>query len=263
MAQDSALRRRPMGRAAPFTAALRRFFNFNQEATVNAPASLSGLKLKSELARFSLAENGSDPQRKLACLNSIIFLFLLIGIVGARQGAIAIKPTLPLQEIVPVVVAPTILPPQSATDKKAEADPEKNDAPQVVVALPTAPNVNFSVPTIGTLIGPASLAAAPPLEPLRTRAQIGALANTGASGDRPQPSYPEAAAQQGAQGTVDLRITGDAAGNVVSVEVKRSSGFAILDHETADFVKRHWHLPTDAGTHVFETSITYKLQLNF
>ena len=221
------------------------------------------IKLKSELARFCLPETGCDPQCKLAWSNSILFLFLVVGIVGARQGMIAIRPVPPLQEIVPVVVEPAVLPPQPVAEKREQADPEKNDAPQVVVALPTAPNVDFSVPTISTLIAPATLAAAPPLEPLRMRPQIGSLGNTGEGGERPQPPYPQAAVQQGVQGTVTLRIIGDAAGNVLSVEVKESSGFAVLDRETAEFVKRHWHLPTDAGTCAFETSITYKLQLNF
>jgi TonB family protein len=118
------------------------------------------------------------------------------------------------------------------------------------------------VPTIGSLVVPASLASAPPLEPMRTAAQIGSLNNTGSGGERPIPPYPLIARQTGEQGTVVLLLGGDAMGNVVSVEAKESSGFPILDRATVDFVKRRWHLPPGTGNQLFQTSIIYKLQLN-
>ena len=55
-----------------------------------------------------------------------------------------------------------------------------------------------------------------------------------------------------------LLLGGDAAGNVVSVDVKESSGFPVLDRATVDFIKRHWHLPAGDGNRLFQTSITYK-----
>ena len=153
------------------------------------------------------------------------------------------------------------LPPQETTEKK-ETDEDKNNAPQaVVVTLPT-PNINFSVPTIGSLVVPASLASAPPLEPMRTVEQIGSLNNTGAGGERPEPPYPPIARETGEQGTVKLLLTGDAAGNIFFVDVKESSGFPILDRASVDFIKRHWRLPAGMGSRLFETSITYQLQLN-
>jgi TonB family protein len=218
-------------------------------------------ELKDELARFCLPAANRDPNLKLAWVNSVCILFLLIGIFGARRGLISIKPAPPLEEIIPVVVEPITLPPEKTIEKK-ETEEDKNDTPQAVVVISQAPNINFSVPTIGSLIVPASLASAPPLEPMRTAAQIGSLNNTGSGGERPQPPYPQIAIQTDEQGMVVVLLGGDAAGNVVSIDVKESSGFPILDRATVDFIKRRWHLPAGTGNQLFQTSITYKLQLN-
>jgi outer membrane biosynthesis protein TonB len=61
---------------------------------------------------------------------------------------------------------------------------------------------------------------------------------------------------------VVLLLDGDAAGNIVSVDVKETSAFPILDRATVDFIKRRWHLPPGSGNQLFQTSITYQLQLN-
>jgi TonB family protein len=221
-----------------------------------------GYELKDELARLCLPAATRDPNLKLAWVNSVCILFLLIGILGARRGLISIRPAPPLEEIIPVIVEPMTLPPQEAIEKK-ETDDDKNDTPQVAVAIPQSPNVSFSVPTIASLVVPANLASAPPLEPMRTAAQIGSLNNTGGSGDRPAPTeYPSMAREEGQQGTVVLLLGGDAAGNITSIDVKESSGFPILDHAAVEFIKNHWRLPTNAGTRLFQTSITYQLQLN-
>jgi TonB family protein len=216
-------------------------------------------ELKDELARFCLPTANRDPNLKLAWVNSICILFLLIGIFGARRGLISIKPAPPLEEIIPVVVEPMTLPPQETAEKK-ETDEDKNDTPQVAVVIPQSPNVNFSVPTIGSLVVPANLASAPPLEPMRTAMQIGSLNNTGNGGERPILPYPPLAKQTGEQGTVVLLLGGDAAGNIVSVDVKETAGFPILDRATVDFIKRHWRLPAGTDNRLFQTSITYRLQ---
>ncbi|HWY30637.1 MAG TPA: TonB family protein [Candidatus Acidoferrum sp.] len=218
-------------------------------------------ELKDDLARLCLPAAHHDPDRKLAWVNSICFLFLVIGILGAYRSDVDIPPVPPIQLIIPIVVEPASLPPQPTPEKRVVEEAAPN-APPVAVVLPQTPNINFSVPTIGTLVASASLAAAPPLEPMRVAARINSVGSTGAGGDRPQPVYPTIALQAGEQGTVTLSITGDAIGNVLSVEVKQSSGYPILDRGAVDFVKRHWHLPTGQGNQFFETRITYQLQLN-
>ncbi len=217
-------------------------------------------ELKSELARYCLPSANQDANLKLAWVNSICIFFLVIGLAGARRGIISIKTLPPIREAVPVVVIPQTLPPQAVMPQKREQPQQQNAPAQVFVALPNAPNINFSVPTIGTLTSSAALASAPPLNPLAAPSQVVSLGNTGAGGERPAPPYPQLAMQSGEQGTIVLLLGGDATGNVISVDVKESSGFPFLDHATVEFIKTHWHLPTDAGTRLFQTSITYKLQ---
>jgi TonB family protein len=217
-----------------------------------------GYELKDDLARLCLPSASRDPNLQLAWVNSVCILFLLIGIAGARRGVIAIKPVPPIRVEVPVVVLPAVLPPQAVAPKPEQA--EQRNQPQVLVVLPTAPNINFGVPTVGTLVAAAALAAAP--QPPAIPLHVGSLNATGAGGERPEPPYPKIALDSGQQGTVVLSLTGDDAGNVVAVDVKTSSGFPVLDRATADFIKHHWRLPTGLSTRLFETSITYKLLLN-
>jgi TonB family protein len=224
---------------------------------MNADRTTSTYELKDSLARLSLPSASRDANLKLAWTNSVCILFLLIGICGARQGVVAIRPAPPLQEIIPVVVQPVTLPPQlEVQQSRPDTAQDVNPAP-VAVVIPQTPNISFSVPTLGSLVVPANLAAAPPLEPLRPKAQVNTVSSTGSGGERPAPPYPKLAQQTGEQGVVMLLLTGDEAGNVVSVEVKQSSGYPILDRATEDFIKNHWHLP---GAGLFQTSVTYQLQ---
>lgn len=217
--------------------------------------------LKSELARYCLTSERQDTNLKLAWVNSICILFLIIGIFGARRGIISIRNVPPIRQIIPVVVIPRTLPPQVTVPQKREQPRQQNQPARVFVALPRAPNISFSVPTIGTLVNSADLASAPPQNPLQAPSQIVSLANTGAGGERPEPPYPQLAMQTGEQGTIVLLLTSDASGNVVSIDVKQSTGFPYLDHATVEYVKTHWHLPMDTGTRLFQTSITFKLQM--
>jgi len=235
--------------------------------TMDANQMLPSYELKDELARFCLPAANRDPNRKLAWINSICILFLLIGILGAKPAAISLKPLPPMEQAIPVVVeAPP--PPQTVTPNQNQEQPdqEKSEAPQVVVVTPPSQNINFSVPTIGNLVVPNAIAQAPPLQPLQPPAPLQTvpsnLSNTGTGGERPQPPYPRIALEQAEQGTVTVLMTGDGAGNIVSVQLKQSSGSGILDRATLDFIKRHWTLPVAATNQLFETSITYKLQAN-
>ncbi|HWX18622.1 MAG TPA: energy transducer TonB [Candidatus Binatia bacterium] len=223
-------------------------------------------ELTDELARFCLPATQRDPNRKLAWVNSVCILFLLVGILGTKSIGIFIKPLPPApEELVPVVVEPVALPPQTATEQNQQQNEQQRpDTPQVVVVTPEAPNISFAVPTIGNLVVPNALAKAPPLAPLQPPAPLKTqplnLENTGSGGERPQPPYPKIALEQAQQGTVTLLLRADEAGNIISVEVKTPSGSPLLDRSTLEFVKRHWTVPRGTGAHVFEATITYKLQ---
>lgn len=220
-------------------------------------------ELSDDLARLCLPEANRDPDRRLAWMNSICILFLLIGIIGIKPAPVDIRPVPPIEEIAPVVLEPAPAPPQTVTANQNQSEQPQSEAANVVVVVPNAPNIHFSVPTIGNLVAPNSLAQAPPLRPMERPApvqRLSQLGNTGASGARPELPYPKIALEQGEQGTVTVLMTADAAGNVASIEIKNSSGYPLLDRATLDFIKRHWMLPSGASSNqLFQTSITYKI----
>jgi len=223
-------------------------------------------ELESELARLGLHATDRDPNRKLAWVNSICILFLLIGIAGSKPASIKIKPLPPVEEINAAIVEPLPPPPQTqAVQPQEEQNKEKTpQTPQVVVVTLPTPNINFAVPTIGNLVVPSAIAQAPPVAPLKPvaplRTQAGVLNSTGSGGDRPQPPYPKIALDQGQQGSVTLRMTVDDAGLIKTIEVAESSGFPILDRSAQDFVRKHWTVPPASGTRIYEATINYKLQ---
>jgi protein TonB len=197
-------------------------------------------------------------------MNSICILFLIIGILGARSAAMALKPVSPVEEFIPTLIEPVATPATAEEQNENQNEPQKTEAPQVVVVTPEAPNINFSVPTIGNLIAPNALAQPPPLRPMQPPAPLrtlpNTLNNTGAGGARPQPPYPKIALDQGQQGSVTLLMKADDAGNLSSVEVKNSSGFPVLDRSAVDYVRRHWTVPAGGSNRLFQATIVYQLQ---
>ena len=221
-----------------------------------------GAGLNDDLARICLPGAERDPERPLAWVNSVSLVFLLIGLCGARRGYVDIRAVAPLDEPVPVVVEPVVIPPTDSPPQKTERTDPAAEAAPVAVVIPSLPNIQFSVPTLGGLVVPATMSAAPPAEPMSVYARILSVADTGTGGDRPAPAYPPIAKEQGEQGSVTVILQADAAGNVLSVDLKSSSGYPILDRATVDFIRRHWHLPTGTGSRTFQTTIIYRLQLN-
>jgi TonB family protein len=237
--------------------------------TTRTYAGAGGYQLKSELARVCLPAPHAHDQRNLAWTNSICLLFLAIGLVGFRPAPpppIAVKP---LEEAQPVVIEAPPPPPPSADQQNQDVAPiEKPDSapPRVVVVTPESPAIRFSVPTPGNLVVPIAQSVAPPAStsepqatppPRRGPAQPNPLNNTGKGGDRPTPDYPRMAEQLGQQGAVVLLLTADEAGVIISAEVKESSGSSILDHAAADFVKKHWTVPTGERGRLFQARIDY------
>lgn len=225
-----------------------------------------GYQLESELARTALYAGERDPNRKLAWVNSICILVLLIGVFGSKPASIRIKPLPPVEEVSAAIVEPLPPPPQTQPEQQNQQqnNQEQVDTPQVVVVTPESPSINFSVPTIGNLVVPNAVAQAPPVTPLKQvaplRTQPSVLNTTGSGGDRPQPPYPKIALEQGQQGSVTLRMTVDDAGLINTIEIIQSSGFPILDRSAMDFVKRHWTVPPEKETRIYEAVINYKLR---
>jgi TonB family protein len=223
----------------------------------------AGCELKSELARLCLPAAQYDPNRKLAWVNSICILFLLIGIVGAKSSTTRIKRPPPIEEVVPIVIE---APPPPPTKIEAQQTPEpteqpKQDAPAVVVVTPESPAINFSIPTIGHLVVPNAIATAPPANPLKpvtpVRNEPRTITNTGQGGDRPTPDYPKLAKDLHQEGTVVLILTANESGIITNIQISQSSGSSILDHSALEYVKRHWILPSGTATQLYEAPIRY------
>ena len=227
---------------------------------------MEGYHLTSDLARVCLPRPEGHPERTLAWLNSICFLFLLVALFGARLRLPAPKAVPPLEEPVPVLIQPLPqTPPPQADQASREAAPEeKAPAPRLVVVTPDSPAISFAVPTIGNLLVPNAIAQAPPGEAPKARAAARSepktIGSTGEGGDRPQPPYPDMALKLGEQGTVVLLLTVDDSGLVESISVKQSSGSAILDRSALEFVKRHWIVPPGKGGRLFQATISYQIR---
>ena len=232
----------------------------------NTNRTVLGYELESELTRNSVHAAERDLNQKLAWVNSVCILVLLIGVFGSKPASISIKALPPVEEVSAAIVEPLPPPPQTHSEQPTQEqnDQDQVDTRQVVVVTPEAPSINFSVPTIGNLVVPNAVAEAPPVAPLKQvaplRAQPTLLNTTGSGGDRPQPPYPKIALEQGQQGSVTLRMTVDDAGLINVIEIVQSSRFPILDRGAVDFVKRHWTVPPEKGTRIYEAVINYKLQ---
>src|SRR5579862_8089397 len=140
-----------------------------QTQTAGADRAPLGYQLNDELARLCLPAASRDPNRKLAWVNSICLLFLLIGILGGKPVPSTLPAVPPLEQVIPAMIEPAPQPPQTVTaasQNEQHNEKEEPGAAHVVVVTPESPAINFSVPTIGTLVVPNAIAAAPPLKPL-------------------------------------------------------------------------------------------------
>ena len=229
-----------------------------------------GYAVDSELARLCLPAARRDSDKHLAWMNSICFLFLAIGVFGKPASA-RIEPLPEPDEIIPTMLEPVVPPPPKAVQELTPALdvlPERMEATQLVVVTPDSPQIQFAVPTIGNLVAPVALSAAPPLTSRMPPAAIArspagqrvvALGDTGLGGERPQPPYPSLALQRNLEGTVVLLLTVDAAGTISAIDIKEPSSHAVLNRSTVDFVRHRWTLPPGVGARVFQVAITYRL----
>jgi TonB family protein len=229
------------------------------DANRNSP----GYELKDELARYCLPPANRDPNRKLAWVNSICILFLIIGVAGSKSISTALQPPPPLPaESVPVFIEPPTPPAATDQQKQEQTTEEKPDTPRVVVAVPNSPSILFSVPTIANVLAVSGSPTTPPVNPMQPVAALSkeplSLKNTGEEGDRPAPDYPAFFQDRGEHGSVTLWITVDQNGVISSISVRGSSGFRDLDDHTVSYVKKHWVIPSgEANKLLYETTITY------
>jgi protein TonB len=220
------------------------------ESSLAAPAS-PAYALSSDLAKLCLPAATRDENRKLAYVNSISFLFLLIGLIGLKMPKPYVRPLPEVVDIVPVIFTPPDQPPPQQQDVPQDQPEETRDAPldapviaTVVAADPTA--VRFAVPVTGPVIlAPAQFAQAPPPQvkapPPAQPTKF--VPNSTDGGSYPEPTYPSQALREKMQGTVRVRFSVDASGTVVSAEVETSAGYSLLDRHVVQWVKTRYRFP--------------------
>jgi len=225
-------------------------------STISAPSSVPSernYQLSDGLARLCLPQEFKDSYRNLAWVNSICFLFLLVGLVGLRPPAVFVRAITQPAEVMQIAL-PAEEPPPTEFKPPEETEPIENtpDTPQVAVvsAMLATPDIRFAVPVVGVtnVATTAALASAPPptitQEP--QKAPSGPVRfNPRAAGEGyfPDPTYPPISARNQEQGTVEIRIKVDAAGQVTSAEVQKSSRYGLLDDAALRVVKSRWRFP--------------------
>jgi protein TonB len=219
-----------------------------------------------DLARFCLEPDRAESNRRLAWINSICLAYLAIGILGLHTPPPEINRRLTAEEVVPTVIEPAVnAVPQIAPNSGPEETAPDSSAGDVVAVTIDSPVVAFSVPTVGNLLVPQSMAQAPPAHPMQgavplSSAKVELIGATGVGGRRPAPVYPYESLRDKEQGTVVLLIEVDESGKPFSVTVKESSGYWRLDRVAGDWVKRYWFFGPATGKRLFESPIIFQLQ---
>src|SRR5947207_1913027 len=127
-----------------------------------------GYQLSDALARLCLPSEFKDTYRALAWVDSICFLFLLIGLIGLRPPKIVVKQVIPPPEVVPVIFTPPEEQPKPQPVPQEQPQEEQKETPAETPQIPTvvaanAPNVAFAVPVEGPVVlAPVNRAPPPP-----------------------------------------------------------------------------------------------------
>ena len=228
--------------------------------------------VETNLTRFCMELDPAESQRGLAWVNSICFVFLVIGLCGLQPAPPVICKTPPAAiETVRTIIEPLVTPVQTITADSSPEEPpsgkaSENNGPAVMVTL-DSPAVAFSVPTVGNLLVPLTLAQPPPPKPMQgavplATPHIEQIGVTGLEDGRPAPPYPAQSLLNREEGRVVLLIEVDESGKLTSVTVKSSSGHLQLDRATAEYVRRHWAFASANGVRQYEAPIYFHLTPN-
>jgi len=204
--------------------------------------------LTSDLAKLCLPQTFKDENKRLAWVNSICILFVIIGLIGLKPPKIVQRPLSEATEIVLVVFNPPEEKPETQPEKqKPENEPppdtEVTDQPvlaTVVAANPAA--VAFAVPVKGpVMVTTSARYATPPPANLTTAPRPTTFNPSVATGGYyPDPTYPRSELQARHEGKIMLYVIVDASGSIGSVTVRDSCGWPGLDRHAADWVRERW-----------------------
>lgn len=212
-------------------------------------------QLSDDLARLCLPQEFSDSYRILAWVDSICFLFLIIGLVGLRPPKVIQRPLSEPQDVVQAVFTPPEEQPKTEPEVKPDEEQPPQDTPeetpQVVTVLAAADpsSVAFAVPVQGAVaIAPEARLASPP--PAVTHVQAAPVRfnpATTSGGSFPPPNYPGSALRNHEEGTVTVEIRVDESGRVTDAKIQKTSGHPALDEAAVEIVKRSWRFPPGAS----------------
>jgi len=238
-------------------------------AISSSPVSLAGSRdyqLSDGLARLCLPSEFRDSYRRLAWVDSVCFLFLVIGLIGLKAPKIIERPITPPPENVPVVFTPPEEQPKPQQVVQEEQPPEEQqqtvEAPQIpTVVAANAPNVAFAVPVEGAVVlAPVNRAPPPPMVTKAPPAQPKMFVPGEESGTFPPSPYPHEALQQQLQGKGMLYVVVGPDGVPVQVDIKESSRHYVLDHAAVQWIKTHWRWLPRSETRSFYVPFDYNLQ---
>ncbi len=220
----------------------------------NAPQTLAEshpeYPLTSDLARLSLPQAFQDSSKRLGWVNSILLLFVTIGVVGFYQPKIFVREITPPTDVVPVIFTPPPEPPpteQPPPEQMPESRPNEIPDQPVLVTRVAAASADVAFPVIvkgatevvkearfATAPPPGNRIVAPPPPPTTFNYRT-----AGSSGRFPDPSYPRQFLQARQQGKVVLYVI-VAADGTPTVEIRETSGHPQLDRHGADWVRGNW-----------------------
>ena len=221
-------------------------------APTTDPAWLSSA---SDLSKLCLPQEYKDSNRRLAWVNSICCLFLLIGAVGFRPPGVHVRPLSEVNEIIPPVPDVPDATPPPKTEQPPDSQPADStplDSPRVATVVAFEPSsVAFAVAVEGPVVkvrGP-FVPPPPPIlkRPFNAGPPLLQSSDEDWGGSSPQPDYPGMAQRNGYQGTATLEIIFDPAGAVQSVKVLKSSGYNILDNAAMEKVRKNLRLRVPSG----------------
>ena len=216
-------------------------------------------QLSDDLAKLCLPSEYKDECRFLAWINSICFLFLVIGLVGLNAPKPIIRPLAEVAETMPVELPPPQeqpKPPPEVQQEEQEPQETPTETPQVAVVVAAADpsQVAFAVPVVGAVAVKEARFATPPPPITQTAPKLTKFDPNATTGDFPEPQYPPVAWRAHHEGTVMVEIDVDANGTITAVKLHKSSGFpgpGDLDDWTIKHVKSRWHFrPGQPGAYL-------------
>jgi protein TonB len=222
--------------------------------------------LSDDLARLCLPQEWKDSNRTLAWVNSICFLFLMVGLIGLKHPRVIERPLSRVEEIVPVIFTPPEEPPKAEPEVKQEEEQPQDtptETPQVVTVVAAADptSVAFAVPVQGAvaIAAAAHLATPPPPANQAPPRAVQFNPNAAGGGSFPDPHYPAVALRNHYEGTVIIEFVVDQQGRLADAKIQKSSGFPVLDEEALETVKNRWRFSQGKPGYFFKP-FTFKMQ---